>query len=180
MSTRSLIAIKNEDDSYDYIYCHFDGYPSFTGLYLYEHYKTREEIRKLIAMGNRSSIDNDDSLYDEPFLTLPNLDRLVENFKSSWCEYLYFYDDKWYVHDGEEVTPLSTELMLQGEPIDDEEPIEEEEKFKPTAEALLFTTLQDWGFINIDWNYKIFHGVYEDFMKSLEKHGYVKYVKGDE
>ena len=55
----------------------------------------------------------------------------------------------------------------------------EEEEFRPTAEALLFTTLQDWG-LKVDWNYKIFHGIYEDFMESLAKHGYARFVKEEQ
>lgn len=55
----------------------------------------------------------------------------------------------------------------------------EEEHFHPTPEALLFTTLQDWG-VEVNWNYKIFHGIYEDFMSSMAKHGYAEWISEDD
>ena len=55
----------------------------------------------------------------------------------------------------------------------------EEEKFRPTAEALLFTALQDWG-VDVNWNYKVFHRIYEDFMKSMARHGYAEWIEDKE
>ena len=55
----------------------------------------------------------------------------------------------------------------------------EEEKYRPTAEALLFDTLNEWG-IKVDWNYKIFHAIYEEFMEKLAMHDYAKWVSEEE
>lgn len=56
MSTRSHIGIQNEDGSLDVIYCHWDGYPSYNGAILFHHYQEPEKIRKLIALGDISSL----------------------------------------------------------------------------------------------------------------------------
>lgn len=53
MSTRCRIGIK-EGEKITSIYCHFDGYPSYTGLILYKHYNTQEKVKKLIDLGDIS------------------------------------------------------------------------------------------------------------------------------
>jgi hypothetical protein len=54
MATRSYIGIRNSDDSVDYIYCHYDGYPSHNGAILTEHYKTIDKVKALLALGDLS------------------------------------------------------------------------------------------------------------------------------
>lgn len=56
MSTRSLIAIKNADDSVSAIYCHFDGYPSGVGATLLKHYSDDAKVKALLALGSISSL----------------------------------------------------------------------------------------------------------------------------
>ena len=56
MATRSNIGILNEDGTVDYIYCHFDGYLEYNGSILNKHYTTEEQVRKLIALGDMSSL----------------------------------------------------------------------------------------------------------------------------
>lgn len=56
MSTNCHIAILNDDGSYDYIYCHWDGYPSHSGKILFEYYRTPEIVRELISLGDISSL----------------------------------------------------------------------------------------------------------------------------
>ena len=55
MGTRSRIAIRN-DQTFDSIYCHWDGYPSHVGRILRDHYDTEEKVRALIALGDISSL----------------------------------------------------------------------------------------------------------------------------
>lgn len=57
MSTRSAIIIENTDGTAEGIYCHSDGYPSYNGKMLMEHYKDEAKIRALIALGDISSLD---------------------------------------------------------------------------------------------------------------------------
>ncbi len=57
MATRSLISIKNEDGTYDGVYCHFDGYPTGVGKTLKEHYNNEQIIRELISLGDMSCLN---------------------------------------------------------------------------------------------------------------------------
>lgn len=53
MATRSFIAIK-DGDKYRDIYCHNDGYLSYNGYILKNHYKTFERVNSLIELGDLS------------------------------------------------------------------------------------------------------------------------------
>lgn len=57
MSTHCLIFRKNDDKSYDCIYCHADGYYEHTGYILNKYYNTKKKVDDLIALGDLSSID---------------------------------------------------------------------------------------------------------------------------
>ena len=56
MATRSLIGRQNQDGSIDYIYCHWDGYPSNNGVILREHYTDPAKIDQLLDLGDLSSL----------------------------------------------------------------------------------------------------------------------------
>ena len=57
MATRSRIAIENEDGTVTSVYCHNDGYvESGNGETLVMHYRDREKVKQLIALGNLSSV----------------------------------------------------------------------------------------------------------------------------
>ena len=51
MSTRSMIAIKNEDGTYTGIYCQSDGYISNNGMILNKYYNDRDKVQRLIDLG---------------------------------------------------------------------------------------------------------------------------------
>ena len=57
MSTRSRIAIENQNGSVTSIYCHFDGYISGVGKLLKEYYTTQAKVEALIELGDISSLD---------------------------------------------------------------------------------------------------------------------------
>ena len=59
MSTRSHIGIRNTDGTVDYIYCHYDGYPSGVGETLTKHYTTYDKVKALIALGDLSVLGNE-------------------------------------------------------------------------------------------------------------------------
>lgn len=109
MSTRSFIAVKKEDKSYDAIYCHFDGYPEGVGAMLLENYNTKELVEKLISNGDMSSIggttekcvfyhrDRGEELDIGSYKTKAELKKA---YKDSWCEYLYVFNKNvWYCND---------------------------------------------------------------------------------
>jgi len=59
MSTRSRIAIENQDGTVRSIYCHFDGYPGHNGKILFENYRTQEKVESLISLGALSSLNEE-------------------------------------------------------------------------------------------------------------------------
>ncbi len=54
MATRSYIGVRNLDASVDYIYCHFDGYPSHNGAILTQHYQDMDKVNALMKLGDLS------------------------------------------------------------------------------------------------------------------------------
>lgn len=54
MGTRAHIGIMNKDRSVEYIYTHWDGYPSHHAPILLENYKDEKTIRKLMKLGDLS------------------------------------------------------------------------------------------------------------------------------
>ena len=57
MATPCLIAIHDDEKGYLASYCHWDGYHDHMWPLLTEHYNTEELVRKLINLGDASSID---------------------------------------------------------------------------------------------------------------------------
>lgn len=56
MSTRSNIGIINKDGTVEVVYCHWDGYPSYNGVLLLNHYNSEERARDLISFGDISQL----------------------------------------------------------------------------------------------------------------------------
>ena len=54
MSTRSYICRENEDGTITGSYCHCDGYLTYNGAMLLDHYSTKERVDKLLSFGNMS------------------------------------------------------------------------------------------------------------------------------
>lgn len=58
MATRSNIGMKVEN-GYDFIYCHWDGYPSNNGRILLRSYTNPDMVYELINLGDLSSLGDD-------------------------------------------------------------------------------------------------------------------------
>jgi hypothetical protein len=56
MGTRSNIGIVNEDDSITAIYCHWDGFLSYNGKMLLQHYTSVDIVNQLMLLGDLSSL----------------------------------------------------------------------------------------------------------------------------
>lgn len=56
MSTRSFIAKQIGDDEYLTIYCHSNGYLSYNGAMLIDHYNTEEKVDELLKLGDLSCL----------------------------------------------------------------------------------------------------------------------------
>lgn len=54
MGTRSLIGLERPSGQVEYIYCHWDGYPSHNGAILNEHYPATQAVEALLALGDIS------------------------------------------------------------------------------------------------------------------------------
>lgn len=111
MSTRSRIAFKH-DGKFESIYCHHDGYLEWVGRKLQEHYDNPEKVRRLMALGDISSLGDevepakDFDTYDEshslcrpyslrgedcPSKFDDTLKQLYQRTEDCWGEYLYVY-----------------------------------------------------------------------------------------
>lgn len=111
MSTRCRIAFEH-DGKYESIYCHHDGYLSWVGRKLQEHYKTPEDVRALMDLGDISSLGDQptpvkefetyDGTYsccrpyslrgeDCPSQFDDTLKQLYHRTEDCWGEYLYVY-----------------------------------------------------------------------------------------
>lgn len=121
ISTRSYIAKKIGEDAYLTIYCHADGYLTYNGAMLLDHYNTPERVDALLALGDLSTLqeklepdpnlphsfdynkrqksvtvaygrDRGDSETEARVATLADL-----NDESNWTEYVYIFDEnnKW-------------------------------------------------------------------------------------
>lgn len=101
MSTHARIGIQHPDGTVDSVYCHMDGYPSFTGIQLLKHFGTFDKALRLVNGGDM------DVVFDEylkgpsywgnsPFLTHCSLD----DFAQTWQQYNYlFKEGKWLLVD---------------------------------------------------------------------------------
>jgi hypothetical protein len=123
MSTRCLIA-KDYGNKFKAIYCHWDGYPSYTGIMLYEYYKDDSVIDELLALGDISYLaknikpkPNEIHSFENPVKDVvvayhrdrgedicirefENLTQLFDNAHDSWCEFLYLWrNQEWEVYD---------------------------------------------------------------------------------
>ena len=111
------------------VYHHWDGYPSFLGVFLQQNYTTKEQIAELIDGGdiscidsttdwNNEKVDNYVQYYnDRGEKTEPRLDLSVEDYienKNGICEeYVYlFVNNEWKCYDLD--TKLEVEIKERG------------------------------------------------------------------
>lgn len=59
MSTRSLIGKTLPDGNIRYIYCHNDGYPTYTGVVLRDNYMLDKQVDRLLDLGDLSSLGSE-------------------------------------------------------------------------------------------------------------------------
>ena len=116
MSTRSRIAVLQNDGSVKSIYCHWDGYPSHNGKMLMQHYNSKSLADALVAMGDMSSLDvniEKSTFYTRdrgektPGVNYSNAFEFFEDLGSDWEEYTYlFKNGEWVCFVGENHSPL--------------------------------------------------------------------------
>lgn len=124
MSTRSRIAIENQDETIISIYCHFDGYINGVGKLLKEYYTTQAKVEALIELGDISALgmtpsstiayhrDRGEDLNSTKY---NNISELFENGFESGVEYIYCLTkfNTWLVKNIETNTIDSLELKVK-------------------------------------------------------------------
>lgn len=135
MSTRSYIGIELDDGRIMGSYCHSDGYLTYNGAMLLDHYSDRAKVEKLISFGDMTALNEN----IDPFPgcehnfdhrqegvtvfygrdrgekgTEPRIVDLKDiNSPDSWIEYCYVYgkDGKWrYFVCGQNEHPVFRDL----------------------------------------------------------------------
>src|SRR5260221_348050 len=121
MSTNSTIIVHRKDGKWSRVYCHWDGYPSWNGKYLFKYYNTQKKAEALVALGNISSLHEKMTqpkghTFDEakPGYTVfyhrdrgedwseqkPKIYKTKEEAIKDPEEYAYVWDKgKWWLHD---------------------------------------------------------------------------------
>ena len=129
MATRSRIGLLLDTEHVLSVYHHWDGYPSFLGVFLQQNYTTKEQIAELIDGGDISCIDSETDWNNEKVdnyvqyyndrgeKTEPRLDLSVEDYienKNGMCEeYVYlFVNNEWKCYDLD--TKLEVEIKERG------------------------------------------------------------------
>ena len=123
MGTRSAIGYKTPEGKIRAKYSHYDGYPSYTGAMLQEHYQEARKIAQMVELGDQSFIapnvfptDESHSFNtpQEDVIVFYGRDRgesnveaqdfdtvqeFVEYYTGAGCEYFYLYTSAgWIVH----------------------------------------------------------------------------------
>lgn len=135
MSTRSYIGIELDDGRIMGSYCHSDGYLTYNGAMLLDHYSDRAKVEKLISFGDMAALNENIDPFSgrehnfdhrqEGVTVFYGRDRGEEgleprivdlediNSPDSWIEYCYVYgkDGKWrYFVCGQNEHPVFRDL----------------------------------------------------------------------
>lgn len=105
MATRNLIGVL-EKGIVLYRYCHSGGSIEYNGQILLKHYNSLDKVNALVSLGDISSLYETieqtlNSVYkDSPELPYTDtLDDYISSRRDFGAEYLYLFDEKWYVYD---------------------------------------------------------------------------------
>lgn len=96
MSTRARIGIQLESGTIRSVYCHHDGYLDGVGETLKKHYNKPELVRKLVNLGDFSSLretieETEKTCYDEPYRTDKTFVEFEDNIGRCGEEFTYLY-----------------------------------------------------------------------------------------
>ena len=123
MATRSRIGLLLDTEHVLSVYHHWDGYPSFLGVFLQQNYTTKEQIAELLDGGDISHLDSDTDWNNDPCQpyvqyynlrgekTEPRLDLNVEDYLeneySADEEYAYLFENgEWICYDLDTKQPI--------------------------------------------------------------------------
>lgn len=114
MGTRSFIARMTKDNTYEGVYCHWDGYLSNNGQILLSCYDKTKKVKELISLGDMSSLgdtvedceyynrDKGENSASNMPKTEDTLEDMMDNACQVGCEYFYLWTGEgWrYAHRG--------------------------------------------------------------------------------
>ena len=90
MATRSHIGIINKDGSIEVVYCHHDGYLSFTGQRLVDSHNNVPSVRALLKIGNMTFVGAAMQEYNSA-MTFKNMTEYLKVIKDKCTDIEYFY-----------------------------------------------------------------------------------------
>lgn len=153
MSTRSRIAMKQNDNTYKSIYCHHDGYLEYNGVMLYKFYNDPIKLKLLLDLGDISTLGESifpspmknhdftspqknvtvayhrDRGEDKHFFIHENKESLINSCSKSDQEFLYLYEDnEWKYADVRTKFPEHIEVTSLKDKLIERNIIEEPEK----------------------------------------------------
>ena len=123
MATRSRIGLLLDTEHVLSVYHHWDGYPSWLGVFLQKNYTTKEQIAELIDGGDISCIESEQTWNNDPCQpyvqyynlrgekTEPRLDLNVEDYLeneySADEEYAFLFENgEWICYDLDTKQPI--------------------------------------------------------------------------
>ena len=123
MATRARIGLLLDTEHVLSVYHHWDGYPSWLGVFLQKNYTTKEQIAELIDGGDISCIESEQTWNNDPCQpyvqyynlrgekTEPRLDLNVEDYLeneySADEEYAYLFENgEWICYDLDTKQPI--------------------------------------------------------------------------
>ena len=129
MATRSRIGLFLDTEHVLSVYHHWDGYPSWLGVFLQKNYTTKEQIAELIDGGDISCIESEQTWNNDPCQpyvqyynlrgekTEPRLDLNVEDYLeneySADEEYAYlFKNGEWICYDLDTKQPIQIQERI--------------------------------------------------------------------
>ena len=129
MATRSRIGLLLDTEHVLSVYHHWDGYPSWLGVFLQKNYTTKEQIAELIDGGDISCIESEQTWNNDPCQpyvqyynlrgekTEPRLDLNVEDYLeneySADEEYAYLFENgEWICYDLDTKQPIQIQERI--------------------------------------------------------------------
>ena len=125
MATRSRIGLFLDTEHVLSVYHHWDGYPSWLGVFLQKNYTTKEQIAELIDGGDISCIESEQTWNNDPCQpyvqyynlrgekTEPRLDLNVEDYLDNGEEYAYLFENgEWICYDLDTKQPIQIQERI--------------------------------------------------------------------
>lgn len=124
MSTRSRIALLQDDGNIKSVYCHSDGAPSYVGKTLLDYYDNKPMIESLLEMGDMSSLaddiensyfygrDDNETDVDARVESMAEFTKNIED--GNFGDYTYlFRDGQWLCFVGRSTESIPLEVAIK-------------------------------------------------------------------